>query len=60
VFVGFGLCALNLLPFFGHGTLGTEAFDYAWGKAASGRLDGVEAVENHVDRLKKTIANLWK
>jgi TetR/AcrR family transcriptional repressor of nem operon len=43
--------------FSGKEALATEAFDYAWGKATSGRLDGVDAVENHVDRLKKTIAN---
>lgn len=37
--------------------LATEAFDYAWQKAVSGRLEGVDTVENHVDRLKKMIAN---
>jgi ubiquinone biosynthesis protein UbiJ len=39
-------------------TLATEASDYAWGKAAApGRFDEVDAVENHADRLKRTIAN---
>lgn len=43
--------------FAGKGKLAEEAFDYSWGKAVRGRLDGVDAVENHVDRLKKMIAN---
>jgi TetR/AcrR family transcriptional regulator, transcriptional repressor for nem operon len=37
--------------------LATEAFDYAWGKAVRGRLDGVADVPDCVDRLKKTIEN---
>ena len=37
--------------------LAGEAFDYAWGKAVSGRLDGVSDVSNSVDRIKKMIAN---
>jgi TetR/AcrR family transcriptional regulator, transcriptional repressor for nem operon len=37
--------------------LAAEAFDYAWGKAVSGRLDGVSDVSNSVDRIKKMIAN---
>jgi TetR/AcrR family transcriptional regulator, transcriptional repressor for nem operon len=43
--------------FSGKEELATESFDYAWGKAVSGRLDGVDEIENHVDRLKKVIAN---
>jgi TetR/AcrR family transcriptional regulator, transcriptional repressor for nem operon len=43
--------------FSGKEELAAEAFDYAWEKASRGRLDGVEAVENRVDRLKKMIAN---
>ena len=37
--------------------LAAEAFDYAWGKAVSGRLDGVGDLSNSVDRIKKMIAN---
>jgi TetR/AcrR family transcriptional repressor of nem operon len=37
--------------------LAAEAFDYAWGKAVSGRLDGVSDVSNSVDRIKRMIAN---
>jgi len=37
--------------------LAAEAFDYAWGKAVHGRLDGVEEVPDSVDRLKKMIGN---
>ena len=37
--------------------LAAEAFDYAWEKAVSGRLDGVANVSNSVDRIKKMIAN---
>jgi TetR/AcrR family transcriptional regulator, transcriptional repressor for nem operon len=37
--------------------LAAEAFDYAWGKAVSGRLDGLAEVPNSVDRIKKMIAN---
>ena len=37
--------------------LAAEAFDYAWEKAVSGRLDGVADVSNSVDRIKKMIAN---
>jgi TetR/AcrR family transcriptional regulator, transcriptional repressor for nem operon len=37
--------------------LATEAFDYSWGKAVSGRLDGVAEVPDCVNRLKKMIEN---
>ena len=37
--------------------LAAEAFDYSWGKAVHGRLDGVEEVPDSVDRLKKMIGN---
>ena len=37
--------------------LAAEAFDYSWGKAVNGRLDGVADVSNSVDRVKKMIAN---
>jgi TetR/AcrR family transcriptional regulator, transcriptional repressor for nem operon len=37
--------------------LATEAFDYSWGKAVSGRLDGVAEVADCVNRLKKMIDN---
>lgn len=37
--------------------LAAEAFDYAWGNAVSGRLDGIGDVSNSVDRIKKMIAN---
>src|ERR1700747_1041089 len=37
--------------------LAAEAFDYAWGEAVSGRLDGLAEVANSVDRIKKMIAN---
>jgi TetR/AcrR family transcriptional repressor of nem operon len=37
--------------------LAAEAFDYAWEKAVSGRLDGVGDVPNSVDRIKKMIEN---
>src|SRR5580704_16602665 len=37
--------------------LATEAFDYSWGKAVSGRLDGVAEVPDCVSRLKKMIDN---
>jgi TetR/AcrR family transcriptional repressor of nem operon len=37
--------------------LAAEAFDYAWGKAVTGRLDGLAEVPNSVDRIKKMIAN---
>jgi TetR/AcrR family transcriptional regulator, transcriptional repressor for nem operon len=37
--------------------LAGEAFDYAWGRAFDGRLDGVEEVLDSVDRLKKMISN---
>jgi TetR/AcrR family transcriptional repressor of nem operon len=40
--------------------LAAEAFDYAWEKAVSGRLDGVADVSNSVDRIKKMIANFVK
>jgi TetR/AcrR family transcriptional regulator, transcriptional repressor for nem operon len=37
--------------------LATEAFDYSWGRAVRGRLDGVAEVADRVDRLKKMIDN---
>jgi TetR/AcrR family transcriptional repressor of nem operon len=37
--------------------LATEAFDYSWEKAVSGRLDGVAEVADCVNRLKKMIDN---
>jgi TetR/AcrR family transcriptional repressor of nem operon len=37
--------------------LATEAFDYSWGKAVTGRLDGVAEVPDCVNRLKKMIDN---
>jgi len=37
--------------------LAADAFDYAWEKARSGRLDGVTEVSNCVDRVKKMIDN---
>jgi TetR/AcrR family transcriptional regulator, transcriptional repressor for nem operon len=37
--------------------LATESFDYSWGKAVSGRLDGVAEVPDCVKRLKKMIDN---
>ena len=37
--------------------LATEAFDYSWKKAVSGRLDGVAEVPDCVNRLKKMIDN---
>src|SRR5947209_13321303 len=37
--------------------LATEAFDYAWQKAVSRRLEGIESSANSVDRLKKMISN---
>jgi TetR/AcrR family transcriptional repressor of nem operon len=37
--------------------LATEAFDYSWGKAVSGRLDGVAEVVDCVNRLQKMIDN---
>ncbi len=37
--------------------LASEAFDYSWEKARSGRLGGVEALADSVDRLKKMIDN---
>jgi TetR/AcrR family transcriptional repressor of nem operon len=37
--------------------LATEAFDYSWGKAVNGRLDGVAEVPGCVNRLKKMIDN---
>jgi TetR/AcrR family transcriptional regulator, transcriptional repressor for nem operon len=43
--------------FSGKQELAGEAFDYAWEKAVSGRLDGVEEVADAVNRLKKMIAN---
>jgi TetR/AcrR family transcriptional regulator, transcriptional repressor for nem operon len=43
--------------FSGKEELATEAFDYSWGKAVSGRLDGVAEVPDCVNRLKKMIEN---
>jgi TetR/AcrR family transcriptional repressor of nem operon len=43
--------------FFSKEELAAEAFDYAWQKAVSGRLEGVENVPDCVDRLKKMIDN---
>jgi TetR/AcrR family transcriptional repressor of nem operon len=37
--------------------LAGEAFDYAWEKAVSGRLEGLKEVPGCVDRLKKMIDN---
>jgi TetR/AcrR family transcriptional repressor of nem operon len=37
--------------------LATEAFDYAWGRAVHGRLEGVAEVANCVDRIAKMIEN---
>ena len=37
--------------------LAAKAFDYAWGKAVNGRLDGVADVSNSIDRIKKMISN---
>ncbi len=37
--------------------LATEAFDYSWRKAVSGRLHGVAEVPDTVNRLKKMIDN---
>jgi TetR/AcrR family transcriptional regulator, transcriptional repressor for nem operon len=43
--------------FSGKEELAGEAFDYAWDKAVRGRLDGLDEIENRVDRLKKMISN---
>ena len=43
--------------FSGKEELATEAFDYSWQKAVSGRLEGVENVPDSVDRLKKMVDN---
>ena len=43
--------------FSGKEELATEAFDYSWQKAVSGRLEGVESIPNSVDRLKKMVDN---
>lgn len=37
--------------------LATAAFDYAWGRAVEGRLDGLENIPDCVDRLAKMIDN---
>jgi TetR/AcrR family transcriptional regulator, transcriptional repressor for nem operon len=37
--------------------LAGEVFDYSWGKAVSGRLEGVAEVADCVNRLKKMIEN---
>ena len=43
--------------FSGKEELATEAFDYSWQKAVTGRLEGVENLPNSVDRLKKMVDN---
>ena len=43
--------------FSGKEELAAEAFDYSWGKAVSGRLEGVAEVPDRVNRLKKMIEN---
>jgi TetR/AcrR family transcriptional regulator, transcriptional repressor for nem operon len=43
--------------FSGKEELAIEAFDYSWGIAVSGRLDGVAEVPDCVNRLKKMINN---
>jgi TetR/AcrR family transcriptional regulator, transcriptional repressor for nem operon len=43
--------------FSGKEELATEAFDYSWQKAVSGRLEDVENLPNAVDRLKKIVDN---
>jgi TetR/AcrR family transcriptional regulator, transcriptional repressor for nem operon len=43
--------------FSGKEELAIEAFDFSWGKAVSGRLDGVAEVPDCVNRLKKMIDN---
>jgi len=37
--------------------LAGEAFDYAWKKAVSARLEGVSAIANTVDQLKQIVRN---
>jgi TetR/AcrR family transcriptional regulator, transcriptional repressor for nem operon len=37
--------------------LAAEAFDYAWRKASSARLEGLEEISNTVDRLKQMVRN---
>jgi TetR/AcrR family transcriptional repressor of nem operon len=37
--------------------LATEAFDYAWQKAASRSLDGIESSADSIDRLKQMVSN---
>ena len=37
--------------------LAAEAFDYAWQKAVSERLDGLEELPDSVDRLKRMLEN---
>jgi len=43
--------------FSGKEELATEAFDYSWQKAVTGRLEGVENLPDSVDRLKKMVDN---
>ena len=43
--------------FSGKEELATEAFDYSWQKAVTGRLEGVENLPNSVDRLQKMVDN---
>src|SRR6266516_5589508 len=37
--------------------LATEAFDYAWQKAVSRSLDGIESSADSIDRLKQMVSN---
>jgi TetR/AcrR family transcriptional repressor of nem operon len=37
--------------------LAAEAFDYAWRFASTKRREGLSAIDNHVERLKRHIAN---
>src|SRR5882757_1664739 len=37
--------------------LAAEAFDYAWNLASTKRRQNLDAIPNHVDRLKQYIAN---
>ena len=37
--------------------LATEAFDYAWQKAASRSLDGIESSADSIGRLKQMVSN---
>jgi TetR/AcrR family transcriptional repressor of nem operon len=37
--------------------IAAEAFDYAWSIASSKRRQNLDAIQNHIDRLKQHIAN---